>query len=254
MAAGSTEYLQGCHLLVATPAAVAEVVQESPFMLSLLDHLRVLAVDEVDACFEQDQPVMELLLGTAVTAHRRRELLAAEDQQQQQLLGGAGAAGGGGGEARVQVVYVGATVQDHHVREGVAEGWLREPVSIMLGGGSVVPSGLQHRFLVCAKGQQLAQAARLLRADLQAAGADAAPARAMVRSRRRRRRRRGRALNRELPHTARLQPGAAGRAPSPSRPAGPAPAARLTAALPPCRRRRPAAGVHQQRGGGQGGV
>lgn len=184
--AKAAEYLKGCHVVVGTPAAIMEVVTEQPQALPLLDSLRVLAIDEVDACLAAEPEAMQMLLSTAVTAHRRRALFGSEDQQQQMLADTSGAdsgqaAGSSGVSAeRVQVVYVGATVQQAHVEEAVQQGWLEEPVSIYIGADNTVPAGLQHRYLKCSEQARLAQLARLLRDDMHTGSADSAPARAMV--------------------------------------------------------------------------
>ncbi len=44
--------LRGAHLLVATPAALAEAMAPPDAALDALRHARLLVVDEVDACFQ----------------------------------------------------------------------------------------------------------------------------------------------------------------------------------------------------------
>jgi len=155
--ARGTDYLRGVHVVVATPAAVMELYageERQP----ILDHLRVLVVDEYDECVRSATLAMSMLLSAAVNNNA-------------------------GGE-RPQVVLVGATVTGAQVDTAVAAGWVREPVLLRVGakdGEAAMPTALSHRYVVCEESRRLALLARLLRRDLEALGDDPEqPARAMV--------------------------------------------------------------------------
>ncbi|KAG2436757.1 hypothetical protein HXX76_006281 [Chlamydomonas incerta] len=158
MAKSSLTYLNQVHLVVGTPAAIMEAVREPEPAGQLLAHLRVLAVDEVDECFNAFPDDMEQLMAAAA---------------------GRGSAGDSAGE-KPQVVFVGATQRQDVLEEAIHKGWLEEPVSIRVGKEGTIPSNLSHRYIVVEPERRLAALARSLRADLAAADADAAPARVML--------------------------------------------------------------------------
>ncbi|GLC37061.1 hypothetical protein PLESTB_001395900 [Pleodorina starrii] len=160
MSKSSLTYTAGVHLLVATPGALMEAVREpqSAGGGQLLGHIKVLAVDEVDECFNAFPGDMDELMARAVER------------------GGSGDSGG----AKPQVVFVGATQRQDVLTSAVARGWLREPVSIQVGREGTVPPALSHRYIVVPAPRRLAALARSLRSDLAAADQDSAPARVML--------------------------------------------------------------------------
>ncbi|GLI69730.1 hypothetical protein VaNZ11_014406, partial [Volvox africanus] len=158
MAKSSLTYTAQVHLLVATPSALREAVEEPQPARELLRHLKVLAVDEVDECFSAFPADMDELMR-----------LAADPGGRGNSLG-----------TKPQVIFVGATQRQDVLQAAVSRGLLREPVSIQVGREGTVPTALSHRYIVVPDARRLAALARSLRADLAAADQDAAPARVML--------------------------------------------------------------------------
>ncbi|GAB4823402.1 hypothetical protein N2152v2_010448 [Parachlorella kessleri] len=143
-------YLRGAHVVVGTPELLSAALHTSEGA-ELLQHTQVVAVDEVDLCFQERPFEMEELLQSACS---------------QQI--------------KPTVVFVGATLGDGVAEEAVARGWLQDPVRVVVGEEMEVPRGLSHRYLVVEERRKLAAMARQLRLDLRQQGQDAAPARVMV--------------------------------------------------------------------------
>jgi len=149
--AKETPYLNGVHVVVATPQSLVDVYLGED-RKPLLDFLKVLAIDEFDECFDASPEAMFTLL-SAVAANNQ--------------LG-----------AKPQVVMVGATIQPSQIELATTAGWLKDPVQV--GKEGAVPSGLKHRFVVCEPGRRMAALVQMLRKDLAGSGEDATPTRAMV--------------------------------------------------------------------------
>ncbi|KAI3429427.1 hypothetical protein D9Q98_005521 [Chlorella vulgaris] len=197
-------YLKGAHVVVGTPELIAEALSAPEAMEGLAGHLEVVAVDEVDACFQSHPAEMELLMSAACQGHREQQQQWEQlDEQQQwkavqvpdppqgQTDGGAQAGGKEGqqqqqeqrgeGQRKPVVVLVGATLEESLIEHVVQQGWMSDPVTVRVGGRMRIPSGLQHRAIVVAsEGDKVAAMCRQIRGDLRGQSKDAAPARVMV--------------------------------------------------------------------------
>eukprot|EP00884_Botryococcus_braunii_P013685 jgi/Botrbrau1/22317/Bobra.0586s0001.1 len=65
------------------------------------------------------------------------------------------------------VALVGATLSPDNAELAVAKGWIRDPVTVTVGGPGRVPAGLQHRYLLVPEEVKLPILCRQLRQDLQ---------------------------------------------------------------------------------------
>ena len=158
--AKETRYLEGTHLLVATPSALVDVcmgeggdedegegdVESLVRRRSLLDHLKILCVDEFDECLKKQSEATMMIMANAA--------LITEDKMSP------------------QVVLVGATLTSSQMQLASIAGWIKSPVEIKVGGrdgskaGSKVPSSLKHRFVVTEPSRRLAVLVKMLRQDL----------------------------------------------------------------------------------------
>lgn len=148
-------YLSNVHVLVATPSQLVTTVGLGDELANILDHLKAVVVDEVDACFQENREDMEQVLGTACQAK--------------------------GTGVKPQVVLVGATVTPGEVEMCGKGGWMKDPVVVRVGKERwEVPRGLRHRYVVCPAEKRLSTLTRMLRKDLEVGDRDGAPARVMV--------------------------------------------------------------------------
>lgn len=208
----SESFLQGVHVLVATPQLLAAAIQSTykggskdGAKVDVFHDTKVLVVDEVDECFKVAPEEMRILLDSAcqerppdppstpTPASTSPPAPASGDILE------AAAAGAATGESaspaaqsrdfvipgapppvgKPQIVFVGATVEPHIAELAVQSEWMEDPISVCVG-ATGVPPGLQHRYIVASQEQQLAAMARQMRVDLKEQGDDAPPARVMV--------------------------------------------------------------------------
>lgn len=156
MAVG-TAYLRHCHVVVGTPTCIAQVAEESGGSAAsgALDHLRVICVDEVDACWQLQRESLERVLNQACKRNAEGK--------------------------KPQIALVGATLGQGEVVVATQQGWIDEPVNVLIGEQHSVPQGLTHRYVVVDDRRRLTVLVRLLRADLEAAEKPGAlPARVLV--------------------------------------------------------------------------
>lgn len=67
--AQSTTAFRGTHVVIATPACLAEALAP-PEPLPFLAHAKALAIDEVDDCFEKDGEAMRAIMAAAAAGNR----------------------------------------------------------------------------------------------------------------------------------------------------------------------------------------
>ncbi|KAL4447639.1 hypothetical protein ABPG75_004858 [Micractinium tetrahymenae] len=184
-------YLRGAHVVVGTPELIAAALAE-PEAVEAVQHAAVLAVDEVDACFQSHPQEMEAIMQAACQRHvqqQQQQRGQQEQEQEQQQQQGEGQPGErqqqdaqqqpAGGQKPI-VVLVGATLDEPLVGHAVQQGWVQDPVTVRVGVRMRIPSGLQHRAIVVDEAGKAAAMCRQIRADLRGQGADEAPARVMV--------------------------------------------------------------------------
>ncbi|KAK9816599.1 hypothetical protein WJX72_002558 [[Myrmecia] bisecta] len=143
-------YLRSVHVVVGTPACLAEVCSE-PNALPVMQAVKAVAVDEVDACFQDHSKAMELLL-TAACSSRQKPVIA----------------------------FNGATIQEGLAEQAVQMGWMEDPVTVRVGRVGQIPGGLSHRYMVVDAPRKLAVLCRQMRQDLRAEGEDLPAPRVMV--------------------------------------------------------------------------
>eukprot|EP00891_Asterochloris_glomerata_P003480 jgi/Astpho2/3480/Aster-08115 len=148
--AKTQSYLYGAHVVVGTPDCLAELSQQ-PNAQPVMAHVRAVAVDEVDACFEDQSQAMQLLLTDACSQKRKP-----------------------------QIAMVGATVQAGLAATAADMGWMDNPLHIRVGAAGRIPAGLRHCFIAAEPHQKMAILCRQIRRDLEQQGEDAAPPRVMV--------------------------------------------------------------------------
>lgn len=153
-AAKASGYLRGVHILVATPKNLV-TVRRLPEFQTMFNDLKALAVDEVDACFQDYSEAMEKLLTDACSSPER---------------------------PKPTLAFVGATLDESLANQASQMGWLEDPIVIATGSLSTakVPKGLRHRFIKVEADRQLAVLCRQLRVDLERQGEDAPPPRVIV--------------------------------------------------------------------------
>jgi len=145
---GATTFgkLDGVQILVGTPQHLAACVRGKGLDLA---QLKVLAVDEFDACLSEFPEEMELLLDPQGSARR--------------------------------TVLCGATISDDMIAAIHARRWVEEAGDLRVDNASRVPSGTRHRYVVAEdEDHKLLAVTRLLRQDLRQMGPDSPPARVMV--------------------------------------------------------------------------
>lgn len=69
MFAKGTTAFRRTHVVVATPAALAEVLSE-PEPVAMLDYAKAIVVDEVDDCFLKEPEAMQLIMQSACSPNR----------------------------------------------------------------------------------------------------------------------------------------------------------------------------------------
>lgn len=146
--------ISSAHVVVGTPPLVAAAILNGA--ASVAAYCSALAVDEVDACFEEFPEAMKLILNRTLIENANLEA------------------------KKPVVALVGATLDDSLADTAVQKGWLKDPVVISVGKEMKIPSGLSHRYIVVEESNRLATLARALRADLKGSSPDAPPARVMV--------------------------------------------------------------------------
>ncbi|KAF5836126.1 P-loop containing nucleoside triphosphate hydrolase protein [Dunaliella salina] len=149
--AKGTDYLRGVHVVVATPTALLDCVGGKDAM-PLLNHVRVIAIDEYDECFDTAPEAMFVLLSIATRNNAEKP----------------------------QMIAVGATLDRSTAELAVQAGWMTEPITIQVGKDQALPTGLTHQYIVVEPGRKLAVLTRMLRQDLELLGDDSVPARAMI--------------------------------------------------------------------------
>eukprot|EP00887_Chlorella_sp_A99_P003266 scaffold9.g3266.t1 len=192
-------YLKGVHVVVGTPAMIAAALAPPDPLPSVMQHVKVVAVDEVDACYQDHLEDMQALMDAACASSSCATRLAARPGGGSDAVSAAAASSGSSdgasssssssssqgaaaGQRRDKpvVVLVGATTGDDLVAAAVQHGWLSEPVVVAVGGRMRVPAGLSHRYVVTEPQRKVAVLCRQIRDDLRQQGDDAPPARAMV--------------------------------------------------------------------------
>eukprot|EP00892_Ulva_mutabilis_P011443 jgi/Ulvmu1/8671/UM047_0009.1 len=137
-------YVEGCHIVVGTPDCLAEVMQE-PQALEIMQHTKVVVVDEADACVLSHREAMRAVLGAACSQ-----------------------------EEKPTLAFVGASIDKDFKEELVRERWLSFPVTLEGSGPGLVPPAIQHRFVVIPEGVARGSVlSKLLRGILEARGEDA---------------------------------------------------------------------------------
>lgn len=159
--------------------------------VEVVQHCRVIAMDEADACFSQHPQETAAILDAALSgeggnyapsaAHPGGASSSSEPLPEGGPPGTRSAPGAGSApRQRPVVVLVGATVDEALVERAVGAGWMQDPVRVAVGDRMRVPRGLRHRYIVCGEAERVGAMCRQLRADLRAQSLDAAPARVMV--------------------------------------------------------------------------
>jgi len=139
--------LEGTQILVGTPRELQACALERGCLD--LSAVRVLVVDELDACMEQAPEAVEYLLSNKAPSAR--------------------------------TILAGATIPEEAVAEAEQRGWVRGGSRVSLSGAANIPAGTRHRVVVVDdEDTKLLAVARLLRQDLKERGPDAPPARVMV--------------------------------------------------------------------------
>ncbi|KAL4428688.1 hypothetical protein ABPG77_009794 [Micractinium sp. CCAP 211/92] len=175
-------YLKGAHVLrcslgpAGTPELIAEALAE-PEALEVVQHTGVLAVDEVDACFQSHPQEMEAIMQAACRGRTQQQQGQQGQQWDEEQQWEQQAAAGG---QKPVVVLVGATLDEPLVEHAAQQGWVRDPVTVRVGARMRIPSGLQHRAIVVDAAGKAAAMCRQIRDDLRRQSADEAPARVMV--------------------------------------------------------------------------
>ncbi|KAK9856421.1 hypothetical protein WJX84_004394, partial [Apatococcus fuscideae] len=148
--AKNDNYLFGVHVVVGLPSTLAELITE-PNAHELFRALRIIAVDEADACFQDSTEAMGLLLDKAM-----------------------------GTGLKPPVVLLGATLPPGLAADASRKGWMVEPNSVTVGEAAQVPMATKHKFIVAEGSQKLLALARHIRHHLRRNGEDVAPSRALV--------------------------------------------------------------------------
>lgn len=143
------------HVLVATPDLIAAALDRG---VDVVQHARVLVVDEVDACVALFPGCMKTVMDAASGSHSSPSL---------------------GGKSIVTVL-VGATLDVPLIEAAVSKKWIIDPVRIGVGRPMSVPAGLQHRYTVVPSQGKIGALCRQLLADLREGNQDAPPARVML--------------------------------------------------------------------------
>ena len=169
---GSGAKRQRKWLLAEPPQVVIGNVEQVDAVLRArllrLETLRLLVVDEVDACLaeESTSALLQRMLGGQLAIPMAQQL---QLQQQQQRGGG----GGSGGERRHalsdrQTLFVSATLpqRQHFRRQCVQQRWCREtPLLVHAEPTETLPSQLRHVWAPCSQSKVVAALRVLLRKD-----------------------------------------------------------------------------------------
>eukprot|EP00798_Chlamydomonas_sp_ICE-L_P003454 gene3454-13512_t len=194
--ATTTSYIDGVHVLVATPAALLEVYTGENGKRNIFSDLKTLAIDEFDECFNQSPEAMTLLLACAcndnVSEQKPQIVLVGATIQDHQLEDALDARWivdpvqiAVGKEnaiptSKPQIVLVGATTQEHQLEDALAARWIVDPVQIAVGKENAIPTSVIHRYIECDPSRRLVTLVRQLRQDLKQGNKDGAPVRAII--------------------------------------------------------------------------
>ena len=171
---GSGAKRQRKWLLAEPPQVVIGNVEQVDAVLRArllrLETLRLLVVDEVDACLaeESTSALLQRMLGGQLAIPMAQQLQLQQQQQQQR-----GGGGGSGGERRHalsdrQTLFVSATLpqRQHFRRQCVQQRWCREtPLLVHAEPTETLPSQLRHVWAPCSQSKVVAALRVLLRKD-----------------------------------------------------------------------------------------
>ncbi|KAL6770738.1 hypothetical protein ACKKBF_B32455 [Auxenochlorella protothecoides x Auxenochlorella symbiontica] len=157
-AARGDGYLDAVHAVVGTPELIAAAMQ-MPGGVEIVQHAKLLVIDEADACAEAATKALDSVLSAAL---------------------------GPAISPRPAVVLVGASLAASATPQLFrTRGWLRDEQSVIVPGSGTTPLGppasVRHRYIAIERKEQaLATLCRQLQADYQGSGPDEAPPRTIV--------------------------------------------------------------------------